>query len=170
MTLEIACSTISSRKGEPIMGVIYAPATGELYYGARGHGAYCQRNGAEERIRVSAVSDPAKMTIARSRSHASEALDRVIGSLGTESIITSGSSIKGCMVASGKADAYIRLGSLSEWDICAMHCIVTEAGGRITGLGGRRINFNKQNPVVEGGFAATNSLLHSSVLEAVNGS
>ena len=55
-----------------------------------------------------------------------------------------GSSLKICLVAEGTADVYPRLGSTSEWDTGAAHCIMNEAGGCILDCDGDELRYNKQ--------------------------
>ena len=116
---------------ESVLGVIYAPVTGALYYAARGAGAYKKTsdNGPE---RIQSRKKPAKKTIvAGSRSHRGDSLNNFLSRIGEHEILPMGSSLKSCLVAEGSADIYPRLGPTSEWDTAAAQCIVEEAGGRL---------------------------------------
>ncbi len=119
-------------KHESILGVIYTPVSGLTYYAARGHGAYkAIKGGGEERIHTRKKEDGYAI-IAGSRSHRGDSLNAFLERIGNYDIISMGSSLKSGLVAEGKADIYPRLGPTSEWDTAAAHCIVDEAGGRIT--------------------------------------
>ena len=60
------------------------------------------------------------------------------------------------MVAEGKADVYYRFGLTSEWDTCAMHCIVEEAGGIFRQMDGSTMTYNSENHLNEKGFFVVN--------------
>jgi len=128
---------------EPILGVVYAPAIGKLYYGARGAGAFKEEDGILAPIRT-AVPNPAKVRVVMSRSHGSgeENLDRFTGGAPCE-FVSMGSSLKFCLVAEGSADIYPRTGPTMEWDTAAAHCVVEQAGGTVTHLDGSAMVYNK---------------------------
>ncbi len=154
-------------QGEPVLGVIFVPAKEDLYWAVKGGGAFHEKKGSKRRISVSGNGKISDMTIVRSRSHASENLLRIIKEAGFKSTITSGSSVKGCLIAAGEADVYIRLGPVHEWDICAMDIVVREAGGIMTGLEGKPLKYNKPSTLVEGGFIVSNNRSHSTLLEMI---
>ena len=117
---------------ESILGVIYTPVSGLTYYAARDHGAYKRiKDGEASRIHTR-KKVPGRTTVAGSRSHRGDSLNAFLARIGEHDIISMGSSLKSGLVAEGKADIYPRLGPTSEWDTAAAHCIVDEAGGRIT--------------------------------------
>jgi len=117
---------------EPVIGVIHVPVSGESYYGGRGLGAFHQAGpGRSEPIRVSKRCHR-PLRVAGSRSHAGDSLRRFLERVGPHEIVSMGSSLKSCLVASGRADIYPRLGPTSEWDTAAAQAIVEAAGGRIT--------------------------------------
>jgi 3'(2'), 5'-bisphosphate nucleotidase len=69
--------------------------------------------------------------------------------------MSSGSSIKFCLIAAGRADLYPRTGRTMEWDTAAGHAIVRFAGGSVTDMEGRELLYGKpgfENPhfVVKG--------------------
>jgi len=57
--------------------------------------------------------------------------------------VSSGSSLKFCLVADGTANLYPRFGPTMEWDIAAAYSVVVEAGGSITDTEGDPLAFNK---------------------------
>ncbi len=120
---------------KPIMGVVYVPVTGVIYYAALDHGAYkCLPEQSPEPIKVRTCPKDS-LIIAGSRSHAGESLQKFIAGLGVKTdLISIGSSLKICMVAEGKADIYPRFGLTSEWDTAAAQCVVEQAGGYLTDL------------------------------------
>jgi 3'(2'),5'-bisphosphate nucleotidase len=120
--------------GEPVAGVIYAPDSRLLYFGARGEGAFRARGGGEpEPIRPR--PRPASGLVAvGSRSHASHGTAEKGASLGIAEFVPSSSSLKFCLVAEGTADLYPRFGTTAEWDTAAGQAILEAAGGRVTAL------------------------------------
>ncbi|HEB92954.1 MAG TPA: 3'(2'),5'-bisphosphate nucleotidase [Gammaproteobacteria bacterium] len=120
-------------KHESILGVIYTPVSGLTYYAARGYGAYRKRIKDGEATRIhTRKKEPGRTIVAGSRSHRGDSLKAFLAHIGDHDIVSMGSSLKSGLVAEGKADIYPRLGPTSEWDTAAAHCIVDEAGGRIT--------------------------------------
>ena len=67
----------------------------------------------------------------------------------------SGSSIKFCLIAEGKADIYPRFRPTSEWDIAAGHCILKEAGGNIRTFEGNEIKYNTKESLTNPNFIAS---------------
>lgn len=124
-------------RGEPVLGVVFAPALGLLYFGGRGLGAWKQHgDSAVERI-FSRAPAGADLTIVESRSHPSEELEAFLRTLSVRRRIQVGSSLKFCWVAEGKADIYPRLGPTMEWDVAAGDCVFrnsAEAGERASPL------------------------------------
>jgi 3'(2'), 5'-bisphosphate nucleotidase len=129
----------------PILGVVYAPATGEMFWGAGGKAFTQTGEGGPREIR--ARSAPASgLVVAASRSHDTRAeveeYLRRIGVKVAEYRIT-GSAIKLARVAAGEADIHPRLGPTMEWDSCGGHAIVLAAGGRVETLDGGKLVYGK---------------------------
>lgn len=115
-----------------ILGVINAPVLGTDYFAWRDGHAYKQEaQSPMQRIRVR-KANPDQLTVAGSRSHASDKLRAYLDRLGNVELLSVGSSLKSCLVAEGRVDLYARLGLTSEWDTAAAQCIVEEAGGCMT--------------------------------------
>lgn len=136
-------------EGTPALGVIYAPALGELYAGGA-DGAYRWplvpginiENVPQEKISVRA---PAKNPVACvSHSHLDSGTTAWLKKRNISDTIKIGSSIKFCRVAEGKADVYPRLSPVSEWDIAAGHAILMAAGGSIRTPEGVTLHYGKQ--------------------------
>jgi 3'(2'), 5'-bisphosphate nucleotidase len=130
-------------QGEPVLGVVYAPALDRLYAGARGAGAFREAGGQREAIACRAPG-PDGLVVVASRSHGDEAaLDRFLAGRRVASVAQAGSSLKLCLLAEGTADVYPRLGRTMEWDIAAGHAVVGAAGGRVVDLEGRPLRYGK---------------------------
>src|SRR4030095_15276411 len=83
-------------KGEPVLGVVHAPALGLTYYAERGKGAFKQK-GKKKPVKIR-VSDYRKgrLKVAISRSHPEEALDQFLQKINAYEYIRMGSSLKFC--------------------------------------------------------------------------
>jgi 3'(2'), 5'-bisphosphate nucleotidase len=132
--------------GEPILGVVYAPALEVCYYAERGSGAYVQRGSmAVQPIRVRVRSEQEAAKVVASRSHSDARTLSLLGQLEDCEVISMGSSLKLCLVAEGVAHFYPRLGPTMEWDTAAAHAIVNEAGGTVCDAATRELHYNKAN-------------------------
>ncbi|MFK5914404.1 MAG: 3'(2'),5'-bisphosphate nucleotidase CysQ [Woeseiaceae bacterium] len=137
---------------ESVMGVIYAPVIGVLYYAAKGQGAYKQSStNSPIAIRVNETCS-GKTVVACGRSHPTKEITRFLENLGEHEIMRVGSALKSCLVAEGKADLYARLGPTSEWDTAAAQCIVEEAGGKITDTSMQRLRYNTKDDLLNPSF------------------
>lgn len=136
-------------EGTPVLGVIYAPALGELYAGgANGAVRLALPAGANpgevtaEPIAVRVA--PKERTAVVSHSHLDSATTAWLRRHGIEDTVKAGSSIKFCRVAEGKADVYPRLAPVSEWDIAAGHAILMAAGGTVRSPEGTPLHYGKR--------------------------
>ncbi len=139
---------------EPVLGVVYAPVLGVYYYACRGQGAF-KRDGvsAAERIHTRPHGH-IPVTVAGSRSHRGDSLERFLANLGEYELISMGSALKTCLVAEGKADVYPRLGPTSEWDTAAAQCVLEEAGGLLTDMAMRPFRYNEKEELLNPHFFA----------------
>ena len=121
------------RGGEPVLGVVYAPARDLWYFGEKTLGAFRQEGVAAPKP-ISPADLPARDSVWRivgSRSHTSEDFDRFMTGFPQSELVSMGSSLKLCMVADGSADLYPRLIPTSEWDTAAAQAVVEAAGGTV---------------------------------------
>lgn len=129
--------------GRPVLGVVHVPVRGETYSACLGNGAFRQvGENSGEPIRVRPYRDgPA--TVVASRSHSNKDTEAFLQSIGEHNVANMGSSLKFCLVASGQADVYPRLGPTMEWDTAAAQSVVEEAGGRVIDVQGKPLLYNK---------------------------
>lgn len=121
--------------GRPVLGVVYAPAQSRLFY-TPARGAAVEETGALSAaapgpatpIRVSGAGADA-LSVVASKSHRDAATDAYIGLYDVADFKSAGSSLKFCLVATGEADLYPRLGRTMEWDTAAGDAILRAAGG-----------------------------------------
>ena len=123
--------------GVPVRGIVYAPARKRLFY-TDAAGQSVEETGpfAKDEIgtlRVISVSEPdnSALMVVASKSHRDKDTDDYIGKYQVRDMTSAGSSLKFCLVATGEADLYPRLGRTMEWDTAAGHAVLTGAGGKV---------------------------------------
>ena len=123
--------------GTPTRGVVYAPAKSRMFF-TQADGQSVEETGdfAKDTIgetRPISVSKPdnSGLMVVASKSHRDQATDDYIGKYGVRDMTSAGSSLKFCLVATGEADLYPRLGRTMEWDTAAGHAVLTGAGGAV---------------------------------------
>jgi 3'(2'), 5'-bisphosphate nucleotidase len=127
---------------EPVLGVVFAPALGKVWWGARGAGALL-RDAAGARP-IAARSRPESGIVAvASRSHSDPQTEAFLDRMGVAERISAGSSLKFCLVAEGRADVYPRFGPTMEWDTAAGHAVLAAAGGQVTTRDGAPFTYRK---------------------------
>ncbi len=125
------------KDGTPVRGIVYAPAKGRMFY-TRADGVSVEEDGPFDKetpgstrpIRVSSPDNGALMVVA-SKSHRDQATDDYISRYAVKDMTSAGSSLKFCLVATGEADLYPRLGRTMEWDTAAGHAVLVGAGGQV---------------------------------------
>ncbi|WP_299837338.1 3'(2'),5'-bisphosphate nucleotidase CysQ [uncultured Jannaschia sp.] len=123
--------------GVPIRGVVYAPARARLFW-TRDDGTSVEEVGPFDKtqpgecrpIRV-ATPDARALMVVASKSHRDQATDDYIGKYQVADMKSAGSSLKFCLVATGEADLYPRLGRTMEWDTAAGDAVLRGAGGSV---------------------------------------
>ena len=156
--------------GIAVVGAVYQPVRGTLYWAARSRGAWIETSvGVAEQLRASQERNPQQMILASSRSHRGPRLEEVVKTLGFRREIKRGSvGIKVGLIAEQLADLYIHLSPRTkQWDTCAPEAILREAGGNLTDLFGKPLRYNSavvQNP---NGIVATNGAAHGIVIDGL---
>ncbi|HHY53948.1 MAG TPA: 3'(2'),5'-bisphosphate nucleotidase CysQ [Chloroflexi bacterium] len=155
--------------GRPVLGVVQQPATGLLYAGAVGQGAFLYEDGERVELTVSDLADIKAMTMVSSRSHRQQIVDRIRAQLNITRERVSGSvGLKVGLITRQLADLYIHPSpGCKEWDLCAPQALLEAAGGRITDCWGNPLRYNKRDVRAHNGLIATNGVLHDQVVEVV---
>lgn len=140
--------------GSPVRGIVYAPAKERLFYTDAGGNAVEEIGpfdketvGELKPIRVSKPDNEALLVVA-SKSHRDQATDDYLAKYKSKDLKSAGSSLKFCLVATGEADLYPRVGHTMEWDTAAGHAVLVGAGGDV-------VRFDNHQPLRYGkeGFA-----------------
>lgn len=158
----------------PVLGVIYVPVTGKLYYSIKDEGAFMVSSLTaspnfeasfkalqSQSIKLPLPIERDSIVVVESRSHSTPETIQYINNLSERypklELLPVGSSLKMCMIAEGKADIYPRLSLSNEWDTAAGQAIVEGAGFKvITYETGERLSYNKEE-LVNPWFIVTNT-------------
>ena len=138
---------------KPVYGLIYMPVTREIYFTKNKFSYYSRFNNKGQLLKKTKIRTKkrSKNILVLSRSHISdkkklsEMKDFMFKKFKANKIIQSGSSIKLCYIAHGKANIYPRIGTTMEWDIAAGDAILRKAGGKIKTLDGKIMKYGKRN-------------------------
>jgi 3'(2'), 5'-bisphosphate nucleotidase len=136
------------RGDEPVVGVVYAPASGRLFSGEPAHAEAAEvsadgRITNRRAIRVRPM--PSQPIIVASRSHRTPETDAFIARFAGAELVSIGSSLKFCLVAAGEADLYPRFGRTMEWDTAAGDAVLRAAGGRTETVDGEPLRYGKRD-------------------------
>ncbi len=148
---------------KPILGVIFVPALGLLYFSSKGSGSFKAKidKNSLDKFNIDILdstskslpifqNDPATFKIVASRSHISDETLKLVEEKKKKykdvSLVSIGSSLKFCIVAEGKADFYPRLAPTMEWDTAAGQIICEEAGFQVVDNKTKKsITYNRKN-------------------------
>ncbi len=143
-------------KGVPTRGIVYAPAKNRMFY-TRSDGQSVEETGPfdPETVGETAliqVSDPdnSALMVVASKSHRDQATDDYISKYAVRDMKSAGSSLKFCLVATGEADLYPRVGRTMEWDTAAGQAVLQGAGGKV-------VRFDDHTPLLYGKDGYANS-------------
>ncbi|MCX8569670.1 MULTISPECIES: 3'(2'),5'-bisphosphate nucleotidase CysQ [Hyphomicrobiales] len=143
------------RNGVPAIGVVYAPCSGRFFAGRPGWAeAFEVIDGVptgRHQIHVREGREP--LTIVASRSHLTPETEAFIKRVHAAEIVSVGSSLKFCLLATGEADLYPRFGRTMEWDTAAGDAVLRAAGGTTHTLDGAPLVYGKRNQADDADFA-----------------
>ncbi len=141
--------------GAPVVGVVYAPATGVAYSGGAGRAQKLLiSNGAIVSRRDITTRGPTENQVAvASRSHNSPETMAFLEERGIKECKSVGSSLKFCLLAEGLADVYPRFGRTMEWDTAAGDAVLRAAGGITVNTDGTPFSYGKCNQADDCDFA-----------------
>jgi 3'(2'), 5'-bisphosphate nucleotidase len=139
------------RDGVPVFGIVYAPATEELYVTLGTSAAAMARVAPHEGpVTLADLSlapirtrqpDLSTLVALASRSHSNAETETFLECYRIAKRTNAGSSLKFCAIARGDADIYPRLGPTMEWDTAAGHAVLLAAGGAVTTLDGTPLRY-----------------------------
>ena len=133
-------------KHEAVVGVVVVPLTGEIYYAAKGLGAFYRHQGITKRIHVNDKLD--NLIVYKSVFHSTKQEEVMYEKYKDKiaKIEKWGSALKPCRIAQGLGELSYRLtDGTKEWDTAASQVIVEEAGGIFLDTKGKRIMYNRED-------------------------
>jgi 3'(2'), 5'-bisphosphate nucleotidase len=138
------------RDGQPVLGVVFAPANEKLFAGDVAAGrAFSSAQKPDvahkpQRVKIQVRQPPTRgLTAVASRSHSNRETEAYLKRSNVMDLVSVGSSLKFCLVAAGEADLYPRLGPTMEWDTAAGHAVLCAAGGKVLTLEGAPLRYGK---------------------------
>ena len=141
----------------PVLGVVYAPARNLIFTGGRESGARIGRVETDGSVAYGPTSvrpaPPEGIVAVASRSHMTDETKEFVDRFTVTDLVSAGSSLKFCRVASGEADLYPRLGRTMEWDTAAGDAVLRAAGGKVTTVDGTLLTYGKRNQADDSDFA-----------------
>ncbi len=149
-------------KDRIILGVVFDPLRDELFRAIEGEGAFLNRN----RIQTSPVRKLSRALMATGFPYDPASHPRALGIFSrivtqTQGVRRDGSAaLNLCYVAAGRFDGFWEIG-LKPWDTAAGIIILREAGGKVTGVDGKKFDIRK------GDVLASNRLIHGQLLRIV---
>ncbi len=150
-------------EGEPVLGVLLNPATGELATGIVGQGAAFDGGPAQVTGHVGLAG--ARFVVSRTehKKGGFAAWAEQVTLIPTGSV-----AWKLALVAAGRAEASFTPQPRNEWDLAGGVAVLLAAGGKATDRHGRAYRFNQANPLVDG-VVCTNGGVHEAVLGLLGG-
>ncbi len=157
------------KNGIPALGVVYCPLRDELYYAEAGKGAYLQKKGQLQKLKVSKVNSISKSMAVLIQSDAGDkSLDQIVDLKVRENASGDSAAMKIMGIAGGKIDFYVDTAyKASKWDTCAAQVILEEAGGKITDLFGNRLDYKDKKPILKNSFVASNKIIHAKIINEI---
>ena len=160
----VSIALVENKK--PVLSILYKPVKEELFSAIKGEGA--NLNG--EEISCSQETDPSQMVILNSRTETRDGLwlpykDEFKELKGVGSV-----AYKLGLTGAAKADIFATLRPKNEWDICAGHCIVNEADGKMIDLNGAEVTYNNENTLITPGLVAGNPQAVDNTFDVLTGS
>lgn len=156
--------------GEVVVGVVSEPAKSRITFASRGGGCWVRNEAGETApSRVTRTTSLGAAALVQSHAKIGDT-PWPVRELQPQRVVESYSAgVKLAMVARGEVDLYVNTyRNFSDWDICAGHLLVTEAGGGVTEISGAPIQYGKSGNAQQGGLLASNQLLHASAVAALN--
>lgn len=147
---------------KPVLGIVYNPATRELFHAVKNQGAFLN----DKKISVKKRQGGEKMELIVSRSEYNRGeWDSFKETFKISS--TGGCAYKMARIAQGMADGTFTHNPKSEWDVCAGDIIIKEAGGIVTKMNGQPIVYNQELPTVEALIYCNSKEVHEKILSVV---
>ncbi len=131
------------RDGAPVLGAVALPATGEIFTGLAGAGAWKLDEQGTRPIRARLPPPEGLAVLASRRMQEDARLHAALAGRKVASVTHLGSATKLCRIAEGTADFYARFGRTMEWDTAGPQAVLEAAGGSLRRLDGGTLAYGK---------------------------
>ncbi len=163
--------------GVPVLGIVLEPIQERTTYAVRGRGCFVCRDfeddefGPLERCHVSTCATLDSAVLTTSHMNPNKPPKPVVRKLQPGTVHqTYSAGVKLALVARGEVDLYVNdYPEFHDWDVCAGHILVEEAGGTVTEFDGGAVQYGRVGAKRRGGMVATNGRLHAEVLKRLSG-
>lgn len=156
--------------GKMAVGAVLEPITNRLTYAVHEGGCWIDDgNDSPRRCQVNGLHSLGEATLTQSHSRNPSIPNAYVGAVKPKKVIeTYSAGIKLAQVARGEADIYLNdYDAMHDWDLCAGHILVQEAGGLVTSLYGQPLHYGREDHWHRQGVLACNRFLHPQVEEAL---
>ena len=116
-------------EGQPVLGVVFAPALDEMYAGQSGIGSWCEKAGIRTDCQPAGKTATCRMAVSRFHDHPDVDVFATANGIGNRVAI--GSALKYGRLATAEIDVFPRLVGSSEWDTAAGQAVLEGAGGHV---------------------------------------
>ena len=130
-TNEFTFNVALIESGQPMLGLVHAPALHLTYCGLRNSGCWRKAGDKPPTTISTRRADSSRLSVVASKDHAGPGVEAMLMRISEAYVQSMGSSLKFCLAAEGKADIYLRDLPTMEWHTAAAHCVVEAAGGNI---------------------------------------
>lgn len=159
--------------GQPILGCVVRPTTGDVFWAEKGKGAYKLPNGGtDQRLRVDDVADFSQARAIVSIAHGElRSADKLLNSLPIKEAIPGASlGLRATDIAERKAEFFVNTNMRAcKWDSCAPQIILEEAGGTVTDMYGKPLDYLQSDHHWKNSFVGSNTALHTTVVDRIKG-
>jgi 3'(2'), 5'-bisphosphate nucleotidase len=157
--------------GRPVVGVVHEPVPDRYTYAVQGAGCWCRYGvAAPVRSHATKTADLAAAALVQSHSKDPKNPSKIVRALHPARVVeTYSAGIKLAMVARGEVEIYVNdYPTFHDWDACAGHILVDEAGGKASGFKGEAIQYGTPGFAQHIGLLASNGVLHAAALAALS--
>jgi len=163
-TVDFSVMVALVEHGVVVVGVVFAPARGILYRAERGKGVFVHDTAGERRCIVSTNSLEGGRCVA-SAHHFSPLMQSVGDSLDSSITRRGSNGIKGGLIAEGAAEYMFNEATLPVWDIAPVDILVSEAGGVVTDVEGKKLSYEHLGHT--SGIVVSNGVAHAELIDTI---
>ena|SRR5579883_1411543 len=156
----------------PVVGVVLEPVTMRWTFASLGGGCWTRTgDGPPTLCRVTATADPVESTLVQSRPKSKDTPTGPVRVLRPARVLeTYSAGVKMAIVARGEADLYVNTyPNFHDWDICAGHILIEEAGGKVAGISGEPLTYGGPGYKQRSGMVASNGAIQERAVGLLRG-